>query len=66
MQLLDQLEDRAGGPTRAAAVIGISYAGTYTAWKRTGKIPRQGIHSIEAHLALSDRAFQRLLEERAR
>lgn len=57
-----QLEQRAGGPVAAAAVLGVAYMGSYCAYKRTQNCPKYIERSLRAHLALSDREFNKLLK----
>lgn len=64
LQHLADLEARCGGISATAALLGVSYTGTYARWKSTGKIPTAAQHSIEAHGLLSKAILDQLLRER--
>ncbi len=57
-----ELEQRAGGPVKAAALLGVAYHGSYCAYKRSGRMPKYVERSIAAHLALSNVRFNKLLK----
>lgn len=56
-QLL-KLEQRVGNASETADLLGVAVKGSYYAWRNTTRpLPIYIENSIEAHLALTDRAF---------
>tara|TARA_R100000951_G_scaffold90357_1_gene78604 strand:- start:2110 stop:2289 length:180 start_codon:yes stop_codon:yes gene_type:complete len=54
-ELLQTLEDQAGGPLKCARLLAVDYTGSYASWKAgRKKIPRYIISSVKAHLKLVD------------
>lgn len=61
-QLL-KLEERVGNASDTAQLLGVAEKGSYYPWKKaTRPIPIYIKNSIEAHLALSDRAFAKRVQ----
>ena len=61
---LEAFEKRVGAPGKAAELLGVSYTGSYGAWKGGKRaIPRYITQSVRAHMRLSDAAFRSLARE---
>lgn len=63
--MIDELIQRCdGSPVAAAKLLGVAYRGSFCAYRNGSRpIPAYIEASLRAHLALSDRAFQKLRKD---